>query len=795
MYINSIPSVNQIELITGEPLKSCTFYDAGGNIVSCPLLSCAFDGKNHHILMDASSLQRWTLERPVLYTVAFNGNSTSFGYCSLKTFQNKTVLFNDAPIYLRGYIRGIVAHDHPNMTGRSNYEAALKNIRQAKKYGFNLVRFHSTIPSEEFVRAADELGMLIHMEIGFTYEYDSQGNKQNLSMSNDNWVNTILRYRNHPSVAIFCIGNEMHNSGHYPEVHNLYRIAKELAPGKLILDNSGWGEYDRTTADIYCQHIAYFFPFKHHKDMFLEDTPWHFNGSVHDVPLKARNQTAHAEISFHRHAQPLRPTLAHEAMHYIDIPDYEALNAKFDAFAKQVGEEHLVQNGIKKPRYMTELPNLIARKGLQSRMRDYIVGSQSWKLMAMKVYMERMRLSPLCGYEMLQFSDCLKYENKNGIVDCFDDDKNIDPLWLRQINDDVVLLADFSDEAAYNDASIHAALYISDFLPDPEVVGDFRLYLEDELLYEGNRYVLAGGLQKLVEMDISVATAKDPQKHTLRAEFVSEALHIENQWSLWFYPRRTPMLRPHMLLDSDVLRSYYSQGTVTTNLIVTDRLDNTLLQALDSGKNAILFYEYGSERNQWQFPGAMERFKPCIWDRGSNLGGIIYSEELQKTLGSSRYFDLNLQPLLEAGSKVNLDAFPCAVTEWISGIDKPVRDRMKGMIQGIKDFIDADTLRKFCHLFALQVGAGKLLVCTFRVSNTASPVTNNLLYSLLTTPVLFESNCYISTASLRDWLEDCNKKGLREEDVMNHFWELDNKIVEDTLFWEEAGVNLAELKE
>ena len=29
---------------------------------------------------------------------------------------------------------------------------------------------------------------------------------------------------------------------------------------------------------------------------------------------------------------------------------------------------------------------------------------------------------------------------------------------------------------------------------------------------------------------------------------------------------------------------------------------------------------------------------------------------------------------------------------------------------------------------------------------------------------------------------------------MNHFWEIDNKPVEDTLFWEEAQVNLAQMK-
>jgi hypothetical protein len=48
---------------------------------------------------------------------------------------------------------------------------------------------------------------------------------------------------------------------------------------------------------------------------------------------------------------------------------------------------------------------------------------------------------------------------------------------------------------------------------------------------------------------------------------------------------------------------------------------------------------------------------------------------------------------------------------------------------------------------------------------------------------------------LRNWLDEINAAGFTPEDVMNHFWELDNKAVEDTLFWEEAGVDLAQLKE
>ena len=30
---------------------------------------------------------------------------------------------------------------------------------------------------------------------------------------------------------------------------------------------------------------------------------------------------------------------------------------------------------------------------------------------------------------------------------------------------------------------------------------------------------------------------------------------------------------------------------------------------------------------------------------------------------------------------------------------------------------------------------------------------------------------------------------------MNHFWEIDNKLVEDTLFWEEAQVDLSKMGE
>lgn len=771
MYIYSNVSAGLLFVQGAQPLSQYMVFDSFGREMNCPRLTVKPSDDGFTTTLDASALQPWSIENPVLYSLKTEGGVVRFGHSSLEPMQNRCIQLNGSPVYLRGYIRGIVAHDHPNMTGGSDYEAACKNIRQAKKYGFNLVRFHSTVPSEDFVRAADELGLLIHMEIGFAYEYDSQGNKQNLSMSNDAWEQTILRYRNHPSVAIFCIGNEMHNAGRYPEVRALYDLGKKLAPAKLIMDNSGWGEYDRTTADVYSQHIAYFFPYKHHAGMFQSDAPWSLNGSVAGQPLQVDAETAH----IHRYATPIRPTLSHEAIHYIHIPDYDALAEKFDRFAAKVGEECLKQHGIKKPKFMTELPMLIARKGLSEDMADYREASLRFKTMGTKVFLERLRLADnLCGYEMLQFSDCLKYENKNGIVDCFDDDKGIDPQWMRQFNSDLVLLAELSHDTLYEDEVLTVTVSASDYLPDPQIRGTLTVKLNGETVYEGFDFALAGGLQKLATLQLRLPKTGNTICHEISAGFISESVECRNDWLFWSFPRaaREP-----------------------SKVFVADKLDEDVFVRLAEGKTVLLQYEYGAERNTWQLPGALERFKPCIWDRGSNLGGIIYNDTLRQALGGQRYFDRNMQSVLEAGSKVNLDHFPFPVQEHLRGVDKPVRDRMKGMIHGIKHFIDDDTLRKFSHLFSVRVGKGLLIVCSLNLNNPEDPLTENVLALLTQKPECFDTEKSVALQALRVWLDEINAAGFPPEDVMNHFWELDNKPVEDTLFWEEAGVDLAQLKE
>jgi len=640
------------------------------------------------------------------------------------------------------------------------------------------------------------------MEIGFAYERDAEGNKKNISMNNQKWEETILRYRNHPSAAIFCIGNEMHNSGHFKEVQRLYEQGRALAPGKLIMDNSGWGEFDRQTADVYSQHIAYFFPFKHHAGMFQAEDPWLINGSAYDEPLDVRTEQSGIEARIHRSVVPAKPTLAHEALHYIDVPDYAALNKKFDDFCARVGAEYLTANGIEKPRYMTALPQLLERKGLTHKVPDYIAASQQFKMAALKVYLEKCRLSSLCGYEMLQFADCLKYENKNGIVDCFDDDKYIRPEWMLQFNGDAAVLADFETEVYYYGDPVRGTIYISDFLQEPTVTGgDLTLRVKradgsEQTVYEGHHVTLAGGLQKIAVVTLNFAPRSEAEKVVVTAEFRAGGLALTNSWNLWLYPHPELTRRPALRLKNAELESClnaFSPAASDPDAVVTDVLNDAVFDDLAAGKTVYLLYHRDAPGHQYYLPGALERFKPCIWDRGSNLGGIIYSDAVRRATGSNRYFDLNWYSLLEGGYKVCLDDFPVPVEELVCGVDKPVRDRMKGLVFKVKDFIDQDTFRNFSHLFSLRVGPGTLAVCTFAPAGFRNPAAASLLTALFNDPDLVRTEKSIEPEKLKTYLAEQTARGVRREDTMNHFWEIDNKLVEDKLFWEEAKLDLRKI--
>ena len=192
----------------------------------------------------------WSVENPVLYTfnamVTYESGETEeisdrFGFRWFET-DEKYIYLNGFPFYMRAYIRGAAAHEHQNNCNLSEFEFYKKNIRMAKSYGFNTIRFHSVIPPEECFRAADEEGILIHIEM--RKENDDYNNLQEMLYGKNDFVTDealleiINSLYNHPSFMVYCIGNEIREPGKKPRVKEIGEFIRKI----LDFFKSHWRE-------------------------------------------------------------------------------------------------------------------------------------------------------------------------------------------------------------------------------------------------------------------------------------------------------------------------------------------------------------------------------------------------------------------------------------------------------------------------------------------------------------------------------------------------------------------------
>jgi len=74
------------------------------------------------------------------------------------------------------------------------------------------------------------------------------------------------------------------------------------------------------------------------------------------------------------------------------------------------------------------------------------------------------------------------------------------------------------------------------------------------------------------------------------------------------------------------------------------------------------------------------------------------------------------------------------------------------------------------------------------------PVRDNFFAAIFNNPDAFDAPVGISVDEFRKYLVQSTAAGVVKEDVMNHFWEIDNKPVEDKLYWEEVKIDMRKHK-
>jgi len=163
--------------------------------------------------IDVEQPRLWSPDDPYLYhtTIEAEGDAVpvSYGIRTIDYSSDRGLLLNGKPIVLNG---GCVHHDN-GILGAAAFDAAeYRRVRLLKEAGFNAVRTSHNPPSETFLRACDELGLLV-VDEAFDGWREKKNDHDYHTLIDAWWQEDIkamvLRDRNHPSVFCWSTGNEV----------------------------------------------------------------------------------------------------------------------------------------------------------------------------------------------------------------------------------------------------------------------------------------------------------------------------------------------------------------------------------------------------------------------------------------------------------------------------------------------------------------------------------------------------------------------------------------------------------
>ena len=153
-------------------------------------------------------LHYWSPENPKLYKVLLNGAgdtlTDNIGFRIIET-KGQEILLNGKPVFLRG----ISMHDeNPLIPGRLRGEADMRMLLQwAKELGCNYVRLAHYPHSEQMVKLADEMGLLVWAEVPVYWTISWQ-NAATYMNAQQQLSDLIARDKNRASVIVWSVGNE-----------------------------------------------------------------------------------------------------------------------------------------------------------------------------------------------------------------------------------------------------------------------------------------------------------------------------------------------------------------------------------------------------------------------------------------------------------------------------------------------------------------------------------------------------------------------------------------------------------
>lgn len=179
----------------------------------------------------------WSLEHPHLYKLEtslycdeqlLDRDYERFGFRSLRFTANDGFFLNDQAIKLFGVCQH---HDLGALGAAVNRKALRRQIQLLKEMGVNAIRTAHNMPAVELMELADEMGVLICSEAFDMWER-SKTTYDYARFYSEWWqkdiASWVLRDRNHPSLMMWSIGNEIYDTHASERGQELTRELMEL---------------------------------------------------------------------------------------------------------------------------------------------------------------------------------------------------------------------------------------------------------------------------------------------------------------------------------------------------------------------------------------------------------------------------------------------------------------------------------------------------------------------------------------------------------------------------------------